>query len=201
MKILYAFSFMHRGIAQVWAENQTNVVLSHMSMFSTLTELLAGVERTFGDPDQERTACTQLHALKMTMGMTANEYTAKFEMLVRRTGFNKAALEDAFIQGLPQSILFKVYSQTSLPSFLDNWKTIIHNLDHLHQGFAKVKQSICPFQPKITQTPAITLTLDTPVPIDIDQSRSRPKTCTCYNCSDKGHLSCVCPKPWKQRFG
>ena len=42
-------------------------------------------------------ACTQLHALKMTLGMTAKEYTANFEMLTRRTGFNKAALEDAYI--------------------------------------------------------------------------------------------------------
>src|SRR5882724_2348710 len=113
MKILYALSFMHGGIAQVWAENETNVALSHTSMFSTLMELLAGIERTFSDPDQERTAHTQLHAPKMTMGMMADKYTAKFEMLAGRTGFNKATLEDAFTQGLPQSILFKVYSQTS----------------------------------------------------------------------------------------
>ena len=76
--------------------------------------LLACIERTFRDPDQERTACTQLHVLKMTTGMMANKYTAKFEMLVGRTGFNKVALEDTFVQGLPQFILFKVYSQTSL---------------------------------------------------------------------------------------
>ena len=114
MKMLYALSlsFMHRGIAQVWAENKNNVVLSHMSTFSTLSELLAGVEGTLGDPDWERTACTQLHTLKMMMGMMANEYTAKFKILAGRTGHNKAALEDAFIQGLPQSILFKVDSQT-----------------------------------------------------------------------------------------
>jgi len=56
MKILYALSFIHGGIAQVWAENKTNVVLSHRSMFSTLAQLLAGVERTFGDPEWERTA-------------------------------------------------------------------------------------------------------------------------------------------------
>jgi len=68
----------------------------------------------------------------MTTGMTADEYMAKFEMLAGRTSFNKAALEDAFIQGLPQLILFKVYSQTSLPSGLDNWKTIVCNLDCLH---------------------------------------------------------------------
>jgi len=76
----------------------------------------------------------------MTTGMTADEYTAKFKMLADRTGFNDAALEDVFIRGLPQSILFKVYSQTSLLSGLDNWKTVIHNLDHLHQGFSKLRQ-------------------------------------------------------------
>jgi len=51
MKILYALLFMHGGIAQVWAENETNVVLSHTSMFSTLAELLAGIMRTFRDPN------------------------------------------------------------------------------------------------------------------------------------------------------
>src|SRR5882724_6157649 len=150
MKILYALSFMHGGIAQVWAENETNVILSYTSTFSTLTELLSRIERTFGDPDRERTAHAQLHALKMTVGMTADEYTARFEMLADRIGFNNAALEDTFIQGLPQSILFKVYLQASLPSGLDNWKTIVHNLDCLHQGFAKLRQSIHPTQ---TQTP------------------------------------------------
>jgi len=64
MKILYALSFMKGGIAQVWAKNKTNVVLFHMSTFSTLTELLAGIERTFSNPDWERTARTQLHTLK-----------------------------------------------------------------------------------------------------------------------------------------
>jgi len=76
--------------------------------------------------------------------MTADEYMAKFEMLAGRTGFNEVALEDAFIRGLPQSILLKVYSQTSLPSGLDNWKTVVRNLDRLHRGFAELRQSIRP---------------------------------------------------------
>ena len=58
---------------------------------------------------------------------------AKFEMLVGRTSFNEVALEDTFIQGLPQLILSKVYSQTLLPSGLDNWKTVVCNLDCLHR--------------------------------------------------------------------
>src|SRR5882724_3230645 len=99
MKILYALSFMHGGIAQVWAENETNVILSYTSTFTTLAELLSSIERTFGDPDKESMTHAQLHALKMTMGMMADKYMAKF-MLADRTGFNNAALEDAFIRGL-----------------------------------------------------------------------------------------------------
>ena len=128
--------------------------------------------------------------------------TAKFEMLVGRTSFNEVALEHMFIQGLPQSILVKVYSWNLSLLDLDNWMTIVHNLDHLHQGFTELKQCICPVWPNITQmqTSATTPTLDTSVPMDIDQSRPRPKMCTCYNCGNKGHLSCVFPKPWKQRI-
>jgi len=60
--------------------------------------------------------------LKMTTGMMADKYMAKFEMLMGRTSFNKVALEDTFIWYLPQPILSKVYSQTSLLLCLDNWR-------------------------------------------------------------------------------
>src|SRR5882724_1292749 len=66
MKILYALSFMCGGIAQVWAKNETNAILSYTSTFATLTKLLSSIERTFGDPDRERMAHAQLHTLKMT---------------------------------------------------------------------------------------------------------------------------------------
>jgi len=36
--------------------------------------------------------------------------------------------------------------------------------------------------------------------MDINQSQPRPEMCTCYNCGDKGHLSCVCLKSRKQRI-
>src|SRR5882724_6303396 len=116
-------------MAQVWAANETSMILDNTSSFGTLAELLASIKRTFGDPDWERTTHMQLHALKMTLGMTAEEYMASFEMLATWTSFNGAALEDMYICGLPQSILLKVYSQTSLPSGMASWKAVIHNLD------------------------------------------------------------------------
>ena len=68
-----------------------------MSSFAILVELLALIERTFGDPDWERTARMQLHALRMTPGMMAEEYMASFEMLATQTHFNEAALKDTYI--------------------------------------------------------------------------------------------------------
>src|SRR5882724_11655163 len=130
-KILYTLSFMWGGMAQVWAANKMSAILNNMSSFSTLAELLASIKRTFSDPDREKTSHTQLHALKMTLGMMAEEYMASFEMLAAWTSFNKAALKDTYIHGLPQLILLKVYSQTSLPLGLASWKAIICNLNGL----------------------------------------------------------------------
>ena len=93
---------------------------------------MAKIENSFGDPDQERMAPTQLHALKIMAGMTAKEDMAKFEMLAGRTRFNNATLEEAYIQGLPHPILSKVHSQTMLPSRLNGWKVVVHNLDQLY---------------------------------------------------------------------
>ena len=50
MKILYALLFMRGGIAQVWAENEPNAILSHTSTFTTLSELLEGITRTLETP-------------------------------------------------------------------------------------------------------------------------------------------------------
>ena len=65
----------------------------------------------------------------MTPGTTAEDYTARFEMLVGQTGFNDKALEDAYIRGLPNSILQKFFAQVTLPKGLDAWKTVVRNLD------------------------------------------------------------------------
>jgi len=191
MKILYELSFMSGGLAQVWGANETSVTLANISMFNTLERLLMSIKKTFGHPDREMMAHTQLHALKMMPGMTAEEYTANFEMLTGRTGFNEAALEDAYVQGLPQSILLKVYSQASLPSGMDNWKAVMHNLDCIQIGYAELKQSIHLSQAPFPQmnTPTTTQTPDTSAHMDIYQNKHRPETHSCYNLNEKGHIS------------
>ena len=50
---------------------------------------------------------------------------ARFEMLVGRTGFNDVALEDIYVQGLPNSILQKIFAQVTFPNSLAAWKTVI----------------------------------------------------------------------------
>ena len=72
------------------------------------------LKKPFGDLDRARTARAQLHDLKMTPGTMAEDYTAQFEMLAGWTGFNDKA-QDAYIRGLPNSILQKVFTQVTLP--------------------------------------------------------------------------------------
>jgi len=91
MKTCYALAFMHGGIAQVMAENETNVVLSHTSTFSTLTKLLAGIRRTFGDPDRRGWHVPNCIP-EDDYGHDSRQIHGKFEMLAGRTGFNEAAL-------------------------------------------------------------------------------------------------------------
>ena len=76
MKVLNVLSFMCGGMAQVWAANKTMAVITGTSQMQTLDIFLESVEKTFGDPDWERTAHAQLHKLKMTPGTTAEDYMA-----------------------------------------------------------------------------------------------------------------------------
>ena len=114
-------------------------VITGTSQMQTLDIYLESVEKTFGDPDQARTARMQLHELKMAPGMTAEDYTAWVEMLTGRTGFNDAALEDIYVRGLPNSILQKIFAQVTLPNGLAAWKTVVQNLDRLHRSLTELK--------------------------------------------------------------
>ena len=116
MKIMYVLSFMCGGTAQVWAANETMAVITRTSQMQTLNIFLESIEKTFGDLDQAWMAHAQLHKLKMTPGTMAEDYTAQFEMLVGRTSFNNAALEDIYVWGLPNSILQKIFAQVTLPN-------------------------------------------------------------------------------------
>ena len=118
MKILHALSVMHGVMAQVWAVNNTMAVINGTSHMQMLDMFLENVENTFGDPDRAQMAHTQLHELKMTPGTMAEDYMARFKMLSGKTGFNNAALKDRYIQGLPNTILQKIFAQVTLPNGL-----------------------------------------------------------------------------------
>src|SRR5882724_10866712 len=62
MKILYALSFMHGGMVQVWATNETNVVLSSTLLIRTVTSectaLLGQKSGVRGVSDSGFSSCT-----------------------------------------------------------------------------------------------------------------------------------------------
>jgi len=125
MKILYALSFMHGGMAQVCAVNKTMAVITGTSQMQTLDIFLENVEKTFGDPDRACTAHAQLHELKMTPGTMAEDYMARFKMITGSTGFNDAVLKDIYVRGLPNSILQNIFAQVTLANSLKAWKMVI----------------------------------------------------------------------------
>ena len=87
---------MMRGTAEVWAHNQTQAIINGTSSIPMFEVFIKQVEDAFGDPDRSRTARTKLHDLKMSSSMSADEYTAQFEILTGRTNLSDAALEDAY---------------------------------------------------------------------------------------------------------
>ena len=89
-KILYALSFMMGGSAQIWAHNETAAVIRDNSSTGSFEDFTKRVEETFGDPDCTQAARTKLHDLKMTSGMSADEYTAHFEMQIGRARLNSS---------------------------------------------------------------------------------------------------------------
>src|SRR6266481_3947029 len=140
-------------------------------------------------------------------------------MLTGRTGFNDEALEDAYVWGLPHSILQNVFTQTTLPQGLEGWKTVVRNLDRLHRGLMELKHSTTQPTPSgghssqstsrlnpsasasASQSPQVITsphTLDTSAPMDIGQHKAQVETRTCYNCNKPGHISPNCSEPQKQ---
>ena len=162
-----------------------------------------------GDPDDSRTACTKLHNLKMSSSMSADEYTAQFEILAGRTHFNDAALEDAYSRGLSTAILDKIHAQPTLPVDLKAWKEVACQIDRNHRRLLEMErvQPTCTFSrptpPRtsnnlFTTPPTASAPLSTATPVDIDSSRRRTEDQTCYNCGKQGHISPACPE--RNRF-
>ena len=60
---------------QVWAHNQTQAIIDGMSSIPTFKVFIKQVKDVFGDLDYSRTACTNLHDLRMSLSMSADKYT------------------------------------------------------------------------------------------------------------------------------
>jgi len=130
IKYWMLFSFMCWGIVRSGVRTKTSMMLSITSTFCHPHRAIAQHPRERLQWSRSgKDSSYQLHCLKMMTGLMADEVMAKFEMLEEgrdwfqlggywKTTFTEDSLslilsrstwqlEDAFIQGIPQSILFQ----------------------------------------------------------------------------------------------
>ena len=141
-------------------------------------------------------------------------------MLAGRTGFNNTTLEDIYVWGLPNLFLQKIFAQVTLPNDLAAWKTVVQNIDHLHQSLTELKWSTGQTNPSVgctsqmvgqakpqaattaSQSTHIMVSpqaLDSTTPMDINLQKAQPETRKCYNCQKIRHLANNCLEPRKQQ--
>src|SRR3979490_255988 len=111
----------------------------------------------------------------MMSNMSADNYTAQFEILAGRTGFNDEALEDAYARGLPAMILDKIHAQLLLPPNLKDWKEAACQIDRNHRRLLEVRQAHAPQNsnrplPVHAHSTPVTSTPNTATPMDINSN-------------------------------
>lgn len=219
-RILYTLSWMRGGTAGAWAENLSTVMLDPAvpNPYATFAEFLVAFENAFGEPDRAFSARTQLHALRQGT-MSAEEYTAHFEAIAGRTGFDEQALIDAYQRGLSGRLLEKIH-YSDLPVGLAAWKEKARKLDNLYRRLQQTTtqpartmstlsrpiaspghsaQNHSPPAAPATSAPAIpSATKPSWGPMDVDATRPKD-TRKCFNCGQEGHLSHRCPQPRRQQ--
>jgi len=120
-------------------------------------------------------------------------------MISGQDGFNDATLEDAYVRGLPQSILSR---STPRPPFHPAWIT-----GSSHTQPRPSSERVCRAEtvnsaelstfPQMNTRHAQTPTLSA---MDIEQNKHRLETRSCYNCNEKGHILRQLPETWKQQI-
>jgi hypothetical protein len=209
-RILFALGFIQGGTAGTWANNAANAMLDPavQNPYNTFQEFQDALERAFGTLDRAQKARTDMAALKMKPGDTVEEYTTSFEALAIHTGYNEAALIEAYRSGLLNRIVEKIYGDSNgqLPADLTAWKTKARHLDNLYHEF-KALQLRTPHSttttPRVHRAPAPRPSVATPPTtpgadaMDVDGHRGR--NMRCFNCNKFGHMARNCPEPRRHR--
>ena len=210
-KIICALSYMKGGTAGPWANAKVKAYKGGVS--DTLDAFLKQFQDVFGDPDPAGTARHKLSLLKQE-SQTADEYVSAFREFKDDTGYNDAALVDAFEKGLNQALVDSIYKLPEMPQTLEGWINWAVKLDRQYrQREAKKKVAKAPIIQKATPKPfsPIVFTPSKPrnptplpvattlparqadsVPMEIDSGMKTVKPRLCWRCKQPGHIASQC---------
>jgi hypothetical protein len=119
-KVLFALSFMNRGVAESWKQGKTAVYL-RAGDFGTFDKFKQAVRTVFTPIDDEGVAKTELCTLQQG-DMRIEEYIAQFTIISAHTGLTEdSALIEYFIDRLHLKLMERVYTMEKPPTMLEGW--------------------------------------------------------------------------------
>jgi hypothetical protein len=131
-KIAFALSFMNEGDAASWKEQLLEDAMALPSLdLGTWTQFKASLEDSFKPYDAPGDALEEMKALRMGNN-SIEEHTAKFKMLVTRSGLDttSAAVIDYFRESLNIPLQRRILSLENPPKTLKEWYDWAAKLDN-----------------------------------------------------------------------
>jgi hypothetical protein len=207
-KIGMVLSHMSEGIAADWAmryierpqntSNDWDEIRRKQEKFPTYEGFLKYLQSEFKDTHSDKKARAKLTALKQG-NFSVDSYTSAFNDISKDTGYNDAALMEAYYKGLNSNIQNKLDIVENEPTTLEAMKELAIRFDTRMQARDTYYGRGYNNNWRNTNQKRGSGTRNDPIHVDrrrlsteeVDEYRRLGK---CFNCGEQGHITRNCPK-------
>lgn len=143
-KIIFALEFFTEGLPQAWAELFATEHAAAAPSLSTLVhpfgtwqDFLTHLQKTFGDPNEERNEMNSLDSLTMKQGQTAVDFFQEFELYALRADLMKdhRTLIRLIEEKVHRHLVRAVYHRGTIPDTYEAYRDAIILADTIEQQF------------------------------------------------------------------